>query len=333
MQSAKFLDGLSGKLAEQWSASLLTPAFAFWTGGVLVGIQRHDWGKAISTILGDPDNNLQIIAVSILGFLLIATSATLIQRFEFVTLRILEGYWPRWLARVRRWAINRQIRQFKQDDERWRTLDKQQENQGLTAEEEDTLARLEQSLRRMPVQTQKLMPTRLGNILRAAELQPKVRYGLDAVVCWPHLWLLLPDQARTELHAARQTLNAGVRAWLWSILFALVWTPFGLLRWSAARAWPTLALSPWALWPAVVGILSAFLAYRWMLEAAMSYGDLIEAAFDLYRTSLYTALRLPLPANSTEEKATGRQITQYLWRGIVGSPVTFQSPSPQKPDE
>lgn len=324
MQSAKFLDGLSGKLAEQWSASLLTPAFVFWGGGVLMGIQHHGWGNAIGNALATSDANLQVIVVLIVGFLIVSTSAVVVQRFEFATIRFLEGYWPGWLAGLRRWAIAQKNKRLKDDDDRWQTLKQHQQSQELTAEDEDALARLEQSLKRMPAKTKKLMPTRLGNILRAAELRPTIKYGLDAVVCWPHLWMLLPEQARADLNAARQTLDIGARAWLWSILFALVWTPFGLLR--GANAGLTLHWSLGALWPLGVGALSALFAYRWMLDAASSYGDLVEAAFDLYRMSLYTALRWPLPTNSAEEKAMGRQLTQYLWRGTVGSPVQFQPP-------
>jgi hypothetical protein len=220
------------------------------------------------------------------AFLVISTSAVIVQRFEFATLRFLEGYWPSWLKGPRRWAVRRQSRQFKRDDDRWQTLKLQQISQGITPEDESTLARLEQSLRRVPVQPQQLMPTQLGNTLRAAELRPNLKYGLDAIVCWPHLWLLLPEQARADLNGARQTLNTGARVWLWSLLFALVWSPFGLLRWLGNSPWPAVELSIWALWPAVLGLLSAWFAYGWMLEAAGSYGDLIEAAFDLYRNSL-----------------------------------------------
>ncbi|MEO1068481.1 MAG: hypothetical protein AAFW95_05090 [Cyanobacteria bacterium J06638_6] len=327
MQSAKFLDGLSGKLAERWTATLLTPAFVFWGGGLLVGVQHHGWGKAISTAFNTADLNLQLLTSLVVAFLIVSTSAAIVQRFEFATIRLLEGYWPSWLKSCRRWAIHRKSHQFKQDDDRWQTLKQQQLSQGLISDDESTLARLEQSLRRVPVQPQQLMPTHLGNILRAAELRPDLKYGLDAVVCWPHLWLLLPEQARADLNAARQTLNTGARVWLWSLLFALVWAPFGLLRWSGNSPWPTVEWSIWALWPAVLGLLSAWFAYGWMLEAAGSYGDLIEAAFDLYRHALYTALRWPLPTSSADEKTQGRQLTQYLWRGTVGNPVQYQPPS------
>lgn len=38
--TAKVLEGFSGKLSEQWAATLLTPAFAFWAGGFAAAIQR-----------------------------------------------------------------------------------------------------------------------------------------------------------------------------------------------------------------------------------------------------------------------------------------------------
>lgn len=79
------------------------------------------------------------------------------------------------------------------------------------------------------------MPTRLGNTLRAAEQRPLEKYGLDAIVCWSRLLLLLPDAVKQELNAARADLNTAARLWLWSLLFIIwsVWgwwaTPLGLL--------------------------------------------------------------------------------------------------------
>ena len=38
--TAKVMDSFGGKLAEQWVATLLTPAFIFWLGGFLTALQR-----------------------------------------------------------------------------------------------------------------------------------------------------------------------------------------------------------------------------------------------------------------------------------------------------
>ena len=47
----KFLESLGGKLAENWAANILTPAFVFWIGGLLAWVLRfgqkplEDWLK------------------------------------------------------------------------------------------------------------------------------------------------------------------------------------------------------------------------------------------------------------------------------------------------
>ena len=79
-------------------------------------------------------------------------------------------------------------------------------------------------------------------------------------------------------------------------------------------------------WAIPVGLGAAWLAYGWMLNAAAVYGDLLESAFDLFRTLLYKSLRLPLPKNPTEESQLGKALTDYLWRGFVEPEPNFEEP-------
>src|SRR5262249_9746917 len=142
----------------------------------------------------------------------------------------------------------------------------------------------------------KLMPTRLGNILRAAEGQPGDKYGLDAVICWPRLWLILPGDVREELVRARIRLDSAVSACNWAVLFVI--------------------FTPWLPWAPAAGAAFAVAGYYvWVLDRSRLFGDLIDATFDLHRHALYQALRWPLPANPAAERRAGRALTDYLWRG------------------
>jgi hypothetical protein len=140
------------------------------------------------------------------------------------------------------------------------------------------------------------LPTRLGNVLRSHECRPTLKYGLDALICWPHLWMLLPENVQQDLSNARQNLDDALQIWLWSLLF-LIWIY-------------------WTWWALPVAIILMLVAYGWALQAARTYGKLLETAFDLYRPLLYQALRFPLPDDPKTEVGMGQSVTAYLLRGV-----------------
>lgn len=239
-----------------------------------------------------------------IALLIVVVFAIVVQRFELPTLKFLEGYWFRWLRPLRRWLINRQIAQASVAEQQFQLVS-QKGIQALSPDEIDEYVRLDWRLRQIPAQSDRRMPTRLGNILRAAERRPLEKYGLDAVICFPRLWLLLPTEVKTELVEARAQLNTMVRIWIWSVLF---------LGWGV-----------WSGWAIGLGIFSAWLAHRWMLAAAIVYGDLVEAAFDLHRTALYKSVRWRLPNNPIEEQQMGRSLTNSLWRGFTEPEPNFKN--------
>jgi hypothetical protein len=294
MTSAKFLEGVSGGLADRWVGTLFTPAFVFWLGGGLAALQKVGW-QAFEDFFTNLPEPLPI-GLAVLALLVVAASGFVAQQFEFTVIRLLEGYWPGWcLPAVQRRLVRRQTRRFKAIDERLQAFNRR----GLATlipEEKQAYIRADLELGEFP-EVGRLLPTRLGNILRASEDRCAMKYGLDAIICWPRLWLVLPEEVKTELSAARSGLNLNARLWLWSVLF-LLWAPiFGV----------------W--WPLPLGVGAAWLAQRWMVQAAQVYGDLVESAFDLYRFALYGALHWPLPTNPAEEQAMGRELTEYLWHG------------------
>lgn len=288
---SKFLEGITGKVAEQWVTNLLTPAFVFWLGGLAACIYRFGWNPLKDWVLKQPQSFQ--VCLLIVGLIVIVTSATIAQKFDQVMLRFLEGYWPKWMNPLRRFRIQRYIKQWEQNQQRWGELYGRGED-NLTPEELNEYAQLDWLIVHSPAKKNQFMPTHLGNLLRASEYRSKERYGLDAVVCWPRLWLLMPDSTRKELQDARSSLNTAVRICLWSLLF-LVWTPL---------AW----------WAPLFALPAAWLSYSMALNTALVYVDLLEAAFDVHRNLLYQSLRVKLPKNPIEESKDGKKLTQYLWR-------------------
>ncbi|MGH3195968.1 MAG: hypothetical protein ACRDOH_26320 [Streptosporangiaceae bacterium] len=238
-----------------------------------------------------------------------AASAVLVDRMATPLLRLLEGYWPSWTGPLRRRLINRAATRAAAQALAWqRAYSAIQPPATPTADQLANYARLERHRRRHPAAPGYFLPTPIGNILRAAERRPADKYGLDTVTVWPHLWLLLPETTRQELRVVRTSLDTAVAAATWGLLFC-VFTPF------------TPLVVP-------IGLAVATVAVTIVLPArAQAFGDLIEAAYDLYRTGLYQQLRWPLPANPAEEHAYGQQLTAYLRRGSDTTTPTFTPPT------
>ncbi|HZC98623.1 MAG TPA: hypothetical protein VFA46_00010 [Actinomycetes bacterium] len=290
----KFLETVSSKLAETWVAQVLSPAFAFWAGGLALWVWGHEGTGALGAIrrwraAGD-DASLIVLAVVFL--LVVVVSGTLVQRAALPMLRLLEGYWPKWLTGPRRWLERRQRKRKQRLKDEWQAAAGPVNEGTATAEQQDRYVALDELLRRFP-DRDTVMPTALGNTLRAGELRPRDRHGLDPTVCWVHLWLILPDSARAELTAARSALDGAAVAVTWSALFA-VWTV-------------------WAWWvPLVAAAAIAIVHAAALLPAARTWADLVEATVDLYGPKLADTLRLQPPGTLKARWEQGDFITSFL---------------------
>ncbi len=305
----QFWDSVAGKLADRW-AGVAAPALVFWAGGILAWAFSGSGWSGLSQVANWLDRRTvlaQIVAV--LGALAVAAaSAIIVQRLTTPVLRVLEGYWPAWLAWCTERRLSRALHRKSLDETDWQRLQHEAEQAEPTRGQRAALAHLEHRRRHRPVLDSELLPTRVGNILRAAETRPFHRYGLEAVVVWPRLWLVLPDLARQELTGARASLDASVAAAVWGIGFV--------------------AFTPLAWWAAPAGIAVAATAVAWWVPArAEVFADLVEAAYDLYRGDLYQRLRWPLPETPAHEQETGREITMYLVRGSDKPHPKFIPPS------
>jgi len=231
-----------------------------------------------------------LLAVAVVVVALIA------EPLQVTLVRLLEGYWGqsragRLLAapglafhRARRGRLDRAQRRSPGDPV---------QAHALAAREEAA-----RKLRAYPPEAA-ILPTMLGNILRSAEGRAGSRYGLDAIVVWPRLYPLLSDKVTAVLDDLRDQLDLAAR-------FCVV---FGI---AMVISVVFLAEHGWWLTAAAISLAGALLSYRAALAAAAAYGQAVEAAFDLHRFDLLTALHLPLPANLTGEVTANQELSRFL---------------------
>ena len=294
----KFWESVGSGLSAKWLEHLFGPAFIFWGIGALIAASQNGWQDAWDWLVGLQDAEKSALLIG--GAFLLIVSAAIMQRVQYPLLRLLEGYFPSWLAFFTGRLIQYQTGRIGRKEARWQTLMKVSNR---TGREERELARLETDLHYTPADANDIQPTILGNTLRAGEMASTYKFGLDAVVCWSRLWLLLPEKPREDLSQARQTLDEYVSLWLWGAL-SLAW----------------MSLTPWA------GLLSlAWMAFAYDLavQSARVFTDLLAAAFDLHRHDLYESLHWPPPKTTAEEKEAGQKLTEFLWRGTTPEPVVY----------
>jgi hypothetical protein len=298
----KLWDGLAGKLTERWLTQSI-PALFFWL--VVYGtwfLTNGGWratDELANRFTELPASAKYVTIAVVLG--VVTGSIALVSRLTLPVLRLLEGYWPGWFTKL--WTATRKVFRrpgpaARQKDltVEYMVLAKKQENSESAISERRRLAAVRRRLKQFPAEPDDVMPTRVGNVLRAMEEHANSRYGLDAIVVWPHLWLTLPSDARSDITAARAPLDRSVAAIIWGT---------GL--------WPLVVLTPWAALPAV---LVPVLVYRfWTVPSSVTYADLVRAAFDVYRLNVYEAFRLPVPADPGEEQMLGRQLTRFVISG------------------
>ena len=314
------LEGVTSKFSGSWFVQMFTPAFIFWAAGFALTLSCNvlptgiripwttssswSWQRFVDWF--DGFDGLSQLMLLLAALLLISVSATILQRSAHPLLRVLEGYGWIWPERFRKRRTAQKRQRVTEQLEQWEILRRRQLAGPLTNDESRRYNQLDQQLHRIPTDFERVngklnrkviadavMPTELGNILRTAERNPQLKYGLDSIVCWPRLWFVLPKEVRTDIGQARSSLDNTVVTLTWSVLF---------ISW----AWIT-----WLALPAA--IVAAIVIYRYVLSAAMVYGDLFESAYDVHRFALYRAYHWPLPDRPRDEPDIGRSLTQHLW--------------------
>lgn len=339
-----FLDKATGLLDRLFIIAYWFPVFIVSVIAILIKVYVYGWEAALgwwqqSWMLKGQESGFYAQIWIIVGTLIIiSVLAYMLQPFTRPIIKFYEGYWP---LDLQRWFINFPVLGMKNN---WEKKSKQQECilekidcilekiQQCRVDENKDLEKYNQlqvQYNQLQIQCNqlqillfygyppnenRLMPTRLGNALRAAEDYPRTVYGMDSLFWWPRLWPLLPDVVRNEVNESMvpivTLLNLASLTAVVAILGSLYFI-FENLSWQA-------------LFLSFGGLLLALISYRAAVSQAINYGENIRMAIDLYRFNLLKALHQPLPKTLDEEIKLWDRLLLWIYTGDRGSVVDMK---------
>lgn len=202
-----------------------------------------------------------------------------------------------------------------------------------------------------------ILPTRFGNILRASETYPQVRWGIDAVIMWPRLIYAAAISPKGDEYLAKVDisndqcsflLNSSLLAGLFSGLAVIVAMYQSLLLCLKSQGIKELLYfipvdSELHIYQQriIVYIIVSVLAlavfwffYTASLYNVSQYGNLIRSTYDLFHLQLLKVLRLDdllpdeLPDNTHHEKEIWRRVCEFIEIGEVNGPLVFDYDKP-----
>lgn len=267
-----FFEEITRKLADKWLSLLVLPGLLLdGTAAVAVMLGHRRWAdsgrlvdRADRLAAGLAARPAAASALLVVGVLLTAAftglaATALGQLVE----RLWTGRWPGWIAPVTR-ALTRRRRH------RWTRMADEHDalvNRLYGSGADDTPRRRELARRRNAVSlTEPALPTWMGDRMAAVQTRVFTDYHVDLVAAWPRLWLLLPDDRRTEVREAASAFQAAATLAGWGTLYLAV----GVLWWPSA----------------VAGVITWLTAWSRGRRDIAAYADLAESVVDLHLGSL-----------------------------------------------
>lgn len=152
-------------------------------------------------------------------------------------------------------------------------------------------------------------PTWCGDRIAAVRTRLARDHRADLAVLWPHLWLVLPEEERVEVTAAREdlALATGLTAW------ALLYLPLTVWWWPAALVAAAVAGIAWVRARSAVG----------------NYATLVEAVVRLHAVEL--ADRVGVAHEGVFSGELGERLTLRLRASMPPAPVLAPPVSPPVP--
>ncbi len=261
-----------------------------------------------------------------------------------ITVKIFEGYlFPKWLGD---YLVRRQERNWEESNlgnyHKWkkdnaRLMKKIEGGKNVLEKEMEqdvkNLLRAHEELAdlglRSPLDKDFLMPTRLGNVLRASEMYAYERYAIEEITIWPRLVPVLPPELIGHIDEKNNhfmfLINSSFLVCcngMLSFFFGIIGLPLiffpNLIEPLTIRLQGFFFIGYDFINPIGYLFISTLLIgfgyvlYLIAVNVAEEFGMYIRASFDLYRVKLLRQLNWTPPKTIVEEQELWRNISRFI---------------------
>jgi hypothetical protein len=272
---------------------------------------------------------LIIVPTLILGFTLTSLNTFFIKIFEGY---ILLPHIPA-INRIQQRKFRKQKRQLiilRKKINRFSKRDGEAAKKAISKLNEKERALVTEYQRTFPLRENELLPTRFGNILKAAEAYPMERYKIDAVPLWTRIVHVIPPSYDSRIEHTHNELTFLINCAILSAIFSVITffaagyqlllsllsnigkqSPIYLIQVDLPgyiyfqRTLMYLALG-------LIAILAAIIFNRASLLTVDDFGHLIRSVYDLFRFDLLRQLHLKLPEDSDEDLDIWTRISYFI---------------------
>ncbi|MCX5238982.1 hypothetical protein OG824_27660 [Streptomyces prunicolor] len=298
------LSELGKKLAERWLSLLVLPGALYLAVATTAHALGHTHPLDVSRLTGQVTAWASASAARTLGGQVVLLAAVLAgsaalglaaQALGALTERLcLAADWPTWPSPLRRRISSRvTARQDRWDTaaRHWHRHRQDAARNRTRGQRADPAPRLSAHRALVRIAFERpARPTWSGDRIHAATVRLERDQHLDLATIWPHLWLILPDAARTEITTARQALTRATTLFAWALLY--------------------LPLVVW-WWPAALIAAVLVLIGRTRTRSAVdTYALLLEAATRVHAADLARHLGLEITGSLTQD--VGDELTRFL---------------------
>jgi hypothetical protein len=197
---------------------------------------------------------------------------------------------------------------------------------------------------RYPPQENFILPTRFGNILKAAESYPQSRYGIDSVALWPRMVYAIDEKYMMHVDTANDQCSFLLNSSLLSAIFAALsflasayqFLLLYLLFYGVSDSFILVGIKEPNLYFQriftyfAIGILTlgvAWFFYTASLLNVTKYGNMIRSSYDLFRFNLLDRLHLKLPPHLKKEREFWGTVSEFITIGDRFGGLHFDYPS------